>query len=71
MEWIALLMFVVAVIVLLAGYPVAFSLGGIALIFAWLGVLLGSFDAAFLGTMPNRVFGIMGNGTLMAVPLFV
>ena len=71
MEWVALLMFVVAVIVLLAGYPVAFSLGGIALIFAWVGVLLGLFDAAFLGIMPNRVFGIMGNGTLMAVPLFV
>ena len=71
MEWVALLMFAVAVIVLLAGFPVAFSLGGIALIFAWIGVLLGIFDAAFLGTMPNRVFGIMSNETLMAVPLFV
>ena len=58
MEWIALLMFAVAIIVLLAGYPVAFSLGGIALIFAWFGVLLGSFDYAFLGTMPNRIFGL-------------
>ena len=71
MEWVALLMFAVAVIVLLAGFPVAFSLGGIALIVAWIGVLLGIFDAAFLGTMPNRVFGIMSNETLMAVPLFV
>lgn len=71
MEWIALLMFAAAVIVLLAGFPVAFSLGGIALIFAALGILLGIFDAAFLGTMPNRVFGIMSNETLMAVPLFV
>ena len=71
MEWIALLMFAAAVIVLLAGFPVAFSLGGIALIFASLGILLGIFDAAFLGTMPNRVFGIMSNETLMAVPLFV
>ena len=71
MEWVALLMFAVAVLVLLAGFPVAFSLGGIALIFAWLGVALGVFDAAFLGTMPNRVFGIMSNETLMAVPLFV
>jgi tripartite ATP-independent transporter DctM subunit len=71
MEWVSLLMFVVAVIVLLAGYPVALSLGGIALIFAWLGGLLGSFDPVFLGIMPNRVFGIMGNETLMAVPLFV
>ena len=71
MEWIALLMFAVAITVLLAGYPVAFSLGGIALIFAFVGTTLGIFDAAFLGTMPNRVFGIMSNETLMAVPLFV
>ncbi|MCZ6475787.1 MAG: TRAP transporter large permease subunit [Gammaproteobacteria bacterium] len=71
MEWVALLMFGAAVIVLLAGFPVAFSLGGIALIFAFMGTALGIFDAAFLGTMPNRVFGIMSNQTLMAVPLFV
>ena len=71
MEWVALLMFAAAVLVLLAGYPVAFSLGGIALAFAWLGMLLGIFDGTFLGAMPNRVFGIMNNETLMAVPLFV
>ena len=71
MEWVALLMFGAAVIVLLAGFPVAFTLGGTALIFAFTGVGLGIFDAAFLGTMPNRVFGIMSNETLMAVPLFV
>jgi tripartite ATP-independent transporter DctM subunit len=64
-------MFAVTVIVLLAGYPVAFSLGGTALIFAFVGTTLGIFDAAFLGTIPNRVFGIMSNETLMAVPLFV
>ena len=71
MEWVALVMFGAAVIVLLAGFPVAFSLGGIALIFAFTGTALGIFDASFLGTMPNRVFGIMSNQTLMAVPLFV
>ena len=71
MEWIAIAMFGAAVIVLLAGFPVAFSLGGIALIFSGLGMVIGVFDAAFLGTMPNRVFGIMSNETLMAVPLFV
>ncbi|MFL2553537.1 MAG: TRAP transporter large permease subunit [Candidatus Rariloculaceae bacterium] len=71
MEWVSLLMFAVAITVLLAGYPVAFSLGGIALIFAFVGTTLGIFDVAFLGTMPNRVFGIMSNETLMAVPLFV
>ncbi len=71
MEWIALVMFAAAVLVLLAGYPVAFSLGGIALIFAYAGSLAGAFDSIFLGTMPNRVYGIMSNETLMAVPLFV
>ncbi|MEE8542598.1 MAG: TRAP transporter large permease subunit [Gammaproteobacteria bacterium] len=71
MEWVALLMFGAAVIVLLAGFPVAFTLGGTALIFAFTGMGLGIFDAAFLGTMPNRMFGIMSNETLMAVPLFV
>jgi len=70
-EWVAILMFAAVVVVLLAGFPVAFSLGGTALIFAAIGMVAGVFDAAFLGTMPNRVFGIMSNETLMAVPLFV
>ena len=71
MEWVAIFMFFAVIVVLLAGFPVAFSLGGVALIFAALGVAAGVFDAAFLGTMPNRIFGIMSNETLMAVPLFV
>jgi tripartite ATP-independent transporter DctM subunit len=71
MEWIALLMFAVVVVILLAGFPVAFSLGGTALAFALLGMASGGFDAAFLSTMPNRLFGIMSNETLLAVPLFV
>lgn len=56
---------------LLAGYPVAFTLAGVALLFAGIGSLLGVFDAAFLQAFPNRVFDIMGNATLLAVPLFV
>src|SRR5690606_35059633 len=71
MEWLAILMFFTIVAVLLLGYPVAFSLGGVALGFALLGVATGGFDAAFLETMPNRIFGIMSNETLLAVPLFV
>ena len=71
MEWVSLLMFGVVVLVLLAGYPVAFSLGGVALIFALVGIAGGGFDASFLDTMPNRLFGIMSNETLLAVPLFV
>lgn len=56
---------------LLAGFPVAFTLGGVALAFAGLGWLLGVFDPVFLQAIPNRVFGAMANETLLAVPLFV
>lgn len=56
---------------LLLGFPVAFTLGGVALLFAGLGIALGVFDASFLEAFPNRAFGIMGNETLLAVPLFV
>jgi len=71
MAWIAFLMFGVVVLVLLAGYPVAFVLAGTALLFALVGSLAGVFDPVFLETMPNRIYGIMNNGTLIAVPLFV
>jgi tripartite ATP-independent transporter DctM subunit len=71
MEWVALLLFLSVVIVLLAGFPVAFTLGGTALLFAGIGVLTGDFNQALLSGLPNRVFGIMTNETLMAVPLFV
>jgi len=67
----ALLMFAAVFVVLLAGYPVAFSLAGTALAFAFVGEWLGSFDAAFLQALPNRLYGIMTNETLVAVPLFV
>ena len=71
MEWIAALLFVTVIVVLLAGFPVAFTLGGTALIFAGIGVLSGAFSEALLLSLPNRVFGIMSNETLIAVPLFV
>ena len=71
MEWVAALMFGVVILVLLAGFPVALSLGGTALIFAGLGVLGGSFNEALLFGLPNRLFGIMTNQMLVAVPLFV
>ncbi len=71
MGWIAGLMFIAVVLVLLAGYPVAFTLSGVALLFALGGSVLGVFDPGFLGAMPSRIFGIMGNQTLIAVPLFV
>ena len=70
-EFIPLLMFGVICLVLLAGFPVAFSLAGTALIFAGLGVITGTFESAFLGAIPNRLYGDMTNMTLVAVPLFV
>jgi tripartite ATP-independent transporter DctM subunit len=71
MDWTALLLFACVVVVLLAGFPVAFSLSGTALIFAFVGTLTGAFDATFLTAIPSRIFGVMSNQTLVAVPLFV
>ncbi len=55
----------------MAGYPVAFTLGGVSLAFALLGHLLGLFDLSFLGAFPQRVFGVMTNEVLLAIPLFI
>jgi len=71
MEWVALLMFLAVVVLLLAGFPVAFTLGGTALIFALAGIVGGGFEQAFLVGLPSRIFGIITNETLIAVPLFV
>jgi tripartite ATP-independent transporter DctM subunit len=70
-ELMPLLLFVAVGLVLMAGFPVAFTLAGVALGFAMLGEWLGYFDPAFLEAMPNRLYGIMINQTLIAVPLFV
>jgi tripartite ATP-independent transporter DctM subunit len=70
-EYIPLLMFLVVCLVLMMGYPVAFSLAGTALAFALVGSMTGHFDGAFVEALPNRLYGIMTNETLIAVPLFV
>jgi tripartite ATP-independent transporter DctM subunit len=70
-DMLPLLLFLAVCLVLMAGYPVAFSLAGTALGFAFVGQLTGSFDSAFLQALPNRLYGIMTNVTLIAVPLFV
>jgi tripartite ATP-independent transporter DctM subunit len=70
-EFIPFLMFLTVCLVLLAGYPVAFSLAGTSLLFALVGAATGYFDIAFLQALPNRLFGTMENTTLIAVPLFV
>jgi len=71
MEWVAPLLFLTVIVLLLGGFPVAFSLGGTAMLFALFGVIGGGFESAFLTGMPSRIFGIMTNETLIAVPLFV
>lgn len=70
-ELIPLFMFAAVCLALMAGYPVAFTLAGVALMFAAGGILTGHFDANLLLTMPDRLFGTMSNTTLIAVPLFV
>ncbi len=70
-ELMPLLLFLAVGAVLLSGYPVAFALGGTALVFAFVGEWLDLFDPAFLEALPNRVYGVMTNETLIAVPLFV
>ena len=70
-SYLALWMFFGVFIVLLSGYPVAFALSGTALAFAFLGIQIDAFDAAFLQALPNRLYGIINNETLIAVPLFV
>jgi tripartite ATP-independent transporter DctM subunit len=70
MGWMAFLMFLCVIVVLMAGYPVAFTLGGMALIFSAIGLMTHTFDP-IMTMMPQRLFGIMTNQTLVAVPLFV
>lgn len=70
-EYAALLMFLAAFAFLLLGYPVAITLAGTALLTAGIGVLSGELNPALLSAMPNRLYGIMTNQTLMAVPLFI
>ncbi|MEZ5511893.1 MAG: TRAP transporter large permease subunit [Gammaproteobacteria bacterium] len=72
MEWMAIAMFIAVCAALMAGYPVAFTLGGVSLLFAFIGAGLGVFNLADLNFLPARLFeGVMWNNTLLAVPLFV
>ncbi|GGE35953.1 C4-dicarboxylate ABC transporter [Halopseudomonas oceani] len=70
-EFMAIALFVCLCLALMAGYPVAFTLGGISLLFAGIGILFDLFEPSFLGALPSRLYGTMTNQTLMAVPLFV
>ena len=71
MEIIPILFIVMVCAALLLGYPVAFTLAGGSLLFALIASWLGYFDIGLLKTIPIRIFGIMNNQTLLAVPLFI
>ena len=64
------IMFGCLVLLLLLGYPVAFALAANGLAFAFIGIELGLFPANFLQAMPERVYGVMTNDTLLAIPFF-
>ncbi len=71
MEYLSLYLFAAVCLLLMLGYPVAFTLAGTALAFGAGGVLFGVFDASFLSALPGRIFGTINNTTLIAVPLFI
>ncbi|MGB0544326.1 MAG: TRAP transporter large permease [Longimicrobiales bacterium] len=64
-------MFFAVLAMIFTGYPVAFALGGTALIFALIGSMAGVFDIPLLFALPERTFGTMSNFTLLAVPFFI
>jgi tripartite ATP-independent transporter DctM subunit len=64
-------MFFGALLLIFSGYPVAFALGGTALLFACIGAVAGHFDLVLLYALPERTFGTMSNYTLLAVPFFI
>ncbi|WP_218313013.1 TRAP transporter large permease [Alteromonas antoniana] len=71
MEWMAVALFVCVCVVLLFGYPVALTLAGTSLVFAAIGFVTNTFDTSYLNAMPSRLYGILTNQTLIAVPLFI
>ncbi|MBE9115302.1 TRAP transporter large permease subunit [Lusitaniella coriacea LEGE 07157] len=70
-DWLGLGMFGGALLLLSLGYPVAFALGGTAILFGFLGIGVGELSPNFLGNFPLRVFNIMSNYTLLAIPYFI
>ena len=69
-QYMAPIMFASLVIILLLGYPAAFSLAANGLIFALIGIELGLFRPDFLQALPERIYGVMNNDTLLAIPFF-
>ncbi len=70
-DTLSLLMIVAVIVTLLVGYPVALTLAGVSLAFAVLGHAVGIMNFAILGALPDRIFGVMTNQVLLAIPLFI
>src|SRR5438132_7427363 len=70
-EVIAVLMVVAVCGLLIAGYPVSLTLAGVSLAFAALGHFAGVMGIGLLGALPERIFGVMTNSVLLAIPLFI
>ena len=68
---LALILFLLVIFILMFGYPVAFTLSGVSIIFALICSLTGNFDLSILYALPNRIFGIITNETLIAIPMFI
>ena len=70
-EFMIVTMLLILFIFLLSGYPVAFTISGVPLLFAFIGYSLNIFDLSYVSALPNRIYGIMTNDLLISVPLFV
>jgi len=70
-EFAPFILFLVVCLCLMSGFPVALTLGGVSLLFAFGGSLFGVFDMSFVELLPSRIFGTVENTTLIAVPLFI
>ncbi|MFT4793126.1 MAG: TRAP-type mannitol/chloroaromatic compound transport system permease large subunit [Paracoccaceae bacterium] len=69
--YLDLIMFVALMVAILSGFPVSFSIAGVAVAFAYLGWALGVMDVSLLGALAQRAFGLIGNQVLIAIPVFV
>ena len=68
---LSILLFIMVIFILMLGYPVAFTLSGVSIIFAIFLSFTGNFDLSLLYALPSRVFGIITNETLVAIPMFI
>ena len=68
---LAIFLFVIVIFILMLGYPVAFTLSGVSILFALVCSLTNNFDLSILYALPSRIFGIITNETLVAIPMFI